>query len=186
VLQDAALNNAIRTHYTQWRSYAHKLTGDRVRADDLLSETLLKLLENQRLKAQQLAVEGTLVYYVNRALFFMAIDKTSRYGTKYKRYTVNWCDTIPVDEIEPDVPWLGARIDNEYIDAYIALMPEIEAIMLRLYAMPDFSYAHVSESTGIPIKDLYKIVEIAINKIRKNANTKRTTDRTHDASTALL
>ena len=168
MLQETALNNAIRTHYKQWQTYAHKLTGDKVRGDDVLSETLLKILENQKAKAAQLAVDGTLVYYVNRALFLMAIDKTSRYGTKYKKYTVNWCDTIPIDAIEPDAPWLGARIDNEYIDAYIAIMPEIESIMLRLYAMPDFSYAHVSSSTGIPIKDLYKIVETAINKIRRN------------------
>jgi DNA-directed RNA polymerase specialized sigma24 family protein len=77
-------------------------------------------------------------------------------------------------EEERESPWMGSRLDNEYLDAYIQLMPQIDAVILRLYMLDDFSYQKVSDETGIPIKDLYKLVEQAINKIKRNVESKCT------------
>jgi DNA-directed RNA polymerase specialized sigma24 family protein len=49
-------------------------------------------------------------------------------------------------------------------------MPQMDAVILRLYALPDFSYKDASAKTGIPIKTLYKLVENALTKIRKNVH----------------
>lgn len=165
------LNTELERHMNRWRSHARGLMRDEVKGDDLLSETLLKIMENQQAKAEHIASEGNLYAYVNRAMYLMASDYSSRYHVKYRKFELIWNDKMINDIIEPDPTWLGSRMDNEYLDAYISLMPEMEAIMLRLYMMNDFSYKELSRKTKIPIKDLYKIVEIAINKLRKNVST---------------
>jgi predicted DNA-binding protein (UPF0251 family) len=81
--------------------------------------------------------------------------------------------------MEPETPWIGARIDNEYVDAYISLMPELDAVVLRLYAMQDFKYDVVSKETGIPKRALYKLVENAIKKIRDNVQAQRPLEGPH-------
>jgi DNA-directed RNA polymerase specialized sigma24 family protein len=154
----------------KWRSHARGLMADAVKGDDLLSETLLKILENQREKAERLAVEGTLEFYVNRSLFLMAIDRSSRYHIKFSKFSRQWDENSSKHLEEPLSPWLGSRIDNEYLDAYISLMPQMDAVILRLYAMPDFSYKDASSKTGIPVKTLYKLVENAITRIKKNVH----------------
>ena len=143
---------------------------DAVKGDDLLSETLLKILENQREKAESLAAEGTLEFYVNRSLFLMAIDRSSRYHIKFSKFSRLWDEHSARHLEEPLAPWLGSRLDNEYLDAYINLMPQMDAVILRLYALPDFSYKDASAKTGIPIKTLYKLVENALTRIKKNVH----------------
>ena len=155
-----------------WRRFARGLVKDNVNGDDLLQETLLKCMENQPEKMHELVTNCNLFSYVNRCLYTMAIDRSSRYGMKYRKFATGWDTYSTQHEREPEQPWLGSRLDNEYLDAYIAMMPDLDAIMLRLYIMDDFSYKKVSEHTGIPVKYLYKRVEKAIKKIRTNV-TKR-------------
>jgi len=164
------LENETARLYPKWLRHARGLMSDPHRGDDLLSETLLKILENQREKAERLADEGTLEFYVNRALFLMAIDRSSRYHIKFSKFLRNWDENSVKHLEEPLAPWLGSRLNNEYVDAYISLMPQMDAVVLRLYALPDFSYKDASAKTGIPIKTLYKLVENALTKIRKNVH----------------
>lgn len=162
-----SLTREINKHYSLWRAHAKGLAkGDPVKGDDLLSETLLKLLETARPTAERLAEEGTLYWYVNRCLYFMAITKNSAYN-KTLVFSTYWDAEHSITDLKEET-WLGSRLDTEYIDAYTALMNEAEAIILRLYSQPGFSYRKVSVDTGIQIRDLYKLVEGAINKIRKN------------------
>lgn len=163
----------------KWRSHARGLMTDSTRGDDLLSETLLKILENQRAKAEELAVSGTLEFYVNRSLFLMAIDRSSRYHIKFSKFSRGWDEYSSKHLEEPLTPWLGSRLDNEYLDAYISLMPQTDAVILRLYALPDFSYSDASKKTGIPVKKLYKLVENALTRIKKNVH--RPTSNTFEA-----
>jgi len=138
------------------------------KGDDLLSETLLKVLENQRQMAEQMAVTGKLLWYVNKSLYNNYKDMSSRYNVKYTKYSVRWDDNSQRHNEFKEQPWLGSRIDNEYLDSYIMLMPEIDAVMLRLYILDGFSYKEVSDKTGIPVKHLYRLVENAIKKIKNN------------------
>jgi DNA-directed RNA polymerase specialized sigma24 family protein len=165
------LDIELEKHYPTWRRFARGLTRDTVKGDDLLAETLLKILENQREKAEALADEGKLFYYVNRALYLMHIDPSGRFGVKYGKFSRNWETLSEKHLLEPVTPWLGSRLDNEYIDAYINLMPQLDAVVLRLYMLDDFSYKDASKATGIPVKQLYKLVENAITKIKKNVQS---------------
>jgi len=170
MLTSCNVDTELTRHYKVWQKFASGLMRDKVKGDDLLSETMLKLLENQRDKIEELACDGGLFAYVNRSLYLMAIDKSSRYGVKYRNYSTRWATESIAHEMEREPTWLGSRIDNEYLDAYISMMPELDAVMLRIYMMNDFSYAKCSEETGIETKVLYKIVENAINKIKRNVH----------------
>jgi len=154
-----------------WTGFARSIVGDPVRAMDCVQETLLKILENQKEKAEILACRGELKNYVHRAIYRMAIDDSSRYGIKYRRFDQNWASDSDRFEKERDAPWLGSRLDNEYLDSYIQLMPEREAILLRLYILDGFSYDDVSDATGIPKPKLYQYIHNAINKIRRNVHS---------------
>jgi DNA-directed RNA polymerase specialized sigma24 family protein len=170
-LKKNVLDIEMERHFTTWRKFARGLTRDSVKGDDLLSETLLKILENQREKAESLALEGKLFYYVNRSLYLMFIDPSGRYGVKYGKFARNWEALSEKHMDEPLAPWIGSRLDNEYLDAYISLMPQLDATILRLYMFDDFSYKEASKVSGIPVKQLYKLVENAITKIKKNVQS---------------
>lgn len=171
---DSCLDMELKQHMNTWKSYAIGLMKNRIKGEDLLGEILLKILENQKEKAEQLACEKKLFWYVNKALWRASINQSSSFAIKYTRYAKNWSDMSIQHEKERDAPWLGSRLDNEYLDAYIQLMPQIDSVVLRLYMLDDFSYQKVSDETGIPIKDLYKLVERAINKIKRNVESKCT------------
>jgi DNA-directed RNA polymerase specialized sigma24 family protein len=168
ILQRGCLDIEVKKHLPTWTRLASGMLKSRVAGEDLVGECLLKILENQKSKAEELACEGRLQYYVNRAIYLMAIEPRGRYAVKYKKYQRNWRHDVDVTRIQKDEPWLGSRLDNEYLDAYIAMMPRIEAVALRLYMMKDFKYADVAAKTGVPIKVLYKLVEQGINRIKRN------------------
>ena len=162
------LDAEIKRIYPTWRRYARGLVGSQAKGDDCLNETLLKILENQREKAAELAAAGTLEFYVNRALYLMATDSSSRDHINYSKFGKKWDCESSRHLGEPVPVWMGSRLDNEYLDAYISLMPELDAVILRLYMFEDFSYKEASRVTGIPVKELYRLVENAINKIKRN------------------
>ncbi len=167
------LTEAVNKYYRQWRQHAIGLERDVVRGEDLLSETLLKIFDKHREAAEEVASRGKLYEYVNRSMYLMKIGRYTKYAQRYKRFAALWSTEADVSNMEPETPWLGARIDNEYIDAYISLMPELDAVVLRLYAMQDFKYDVVASETGIPKRVLYKLVENAIKKIRDNVQAQR-------------
>ena len=124
--------------------------------------------------AERLAEEGKLFWYINRALYLSARNMTSRYGIQYRKWAATWAEGEVLHLAEREEPWLGARLDNEYLDAYIATMPKLDAVILRLYALEGFNYEEVSKATGIPKRELYKLVEKAISKIKRNVKIHRT------------
>lgn len=167
------LNEVVGNHYPQWQKYARGLVSNRSDAEDLLSEVLLEVLSNRRHTAERLAEEGKLFWYINRALYLAARNTTSRYGIQYRKWASAWAEGDTQYMAELDEPWLGARLDNEYLDAYIATMPQLDAVILRLYALEGFKYEEVSMATGIPKRELYKLVEKAISKIKRNVKLYR-------------
>jgi DNA-directed RNA polymerase specialized sigma24 family protein len=100
----------------------------------------------------------------------MAIDDSSRFGMKYIQFAQKWNENDNAFDIEPEEPWLGSRLDNEFLDAYIQLMPEREAILLRLYMLDEFDYKDLSDKTNIPIKRLYKYIQNALKKLRTDVH----------------
>jgi DNA-directed RNA polymerase specialized sigma24 family protein len=181
----SCLETETKKHYKTWLRFARGLVKNNVNGQDLLSEVLLNIVSKQKAKAEQLACEEKLFWYVNKAIYLTAKNLTSRYSIQYTRYAQHWNENSNRHNEEPEEVWLGSRLDNEYLDAYIQLMPQLDAIILRLYMLDDFDYHEVSEQTGIPVKDLYKLVENAINKIRRNATTYRSTSSTTNTNANL-
>jgi RNA polymerase sigma factor (sigma-70 family) len=166
---EKCLEKELEKHYKTWLRFSRGLVKSDVNGQDLLGEVLLNVISKQRAKMEQLACEEKLFWYVNRALYLTARNSTSRYSIQYTRYAKQWNENSNKHNEEKDEVWLGSRLDNEYLDAYISIMPQLDAIVLRLYMLEDFDYKETSKQTGIPVKELYKLVENAINKIKRNA-----------------
>jgi RNA polymerase sigma factor (sigma-70 family) len=164
------LDSAVKDAMPAWYKFALSLTRNETNAKDLVSEALVKILENQREKAEELACENRLMSYVHRAIYLMAIDDSSRYGMKYMQFSQRWDANDNAFEHEPEEAWLGSRLDNELLDTYIQLMPERDAILLRLYMLDGFDYKDLSDKTKIPIKRLYFYISNAIKKIRNDVH----------------
>lgn len=179
LLQQKCLDIEIAQHFNQWKKFAIGLKKNTIAGEDLLQEVLVKMLENQRPKMEQLACEKKLFWYVNKALYRNAFNTSSTYSIKYDRYKNGWSEETDVYSIKSEEVWLGNRLNNEQLDAIIQMMSPIDSVILRLYAFKDFDYTHTSEHTGIPVDRLYKMVESAIKKVRKYAksNTIKTDSR---------
>ena len=161
----------IAQHFNQWKKFAIGLKKNKIAGEDLLQEVLTTMIENQREKMIELACQQKLFWYVNKAIYRNAFNTSSSFSIKYERFKKNWSDDTDVYTIKSDDVWLGSRIDNEQVDAYIQMMSPIDSVILRLYAFKDFDYQDVSRHTGIPVVKLYKMVESATKKIRKYAKS---------------
>lgn len=179
LLHQNCLDIEISQHFNQWKKFAIGLKKNNIAGEDLLQEVLVKLLENQRPKLEELACQKKLFWYVNKALYRTAFNSSSSYSIKYERFKNKWSDDTDVYSMKSSDVWFGSRLDNEQLDALIQMMSPIDSVILRLYAFKDFDYTHTSEHTGIPVDRLYKMVESAIKKIRKYAksNTIKTDSR---------
>jgi len=137
-----------------------------VRAHDLLHEVLTRILDRDDEKLTALACRDSFYYYVNRALWLSWFGKGGDCQAKYRKYE-QMCVDKDFDVNRPDETFIGARLDNEYIDGYLMRMNEHDAILLRLYSMPDFDYSQLAKETGLDKNYLIKSVYLALRKTRK-------------------
>lgn len=158
----------ISRYYDAWKKKALGITRDKIKADDLLHTVITRLLDRPDDEITQRACNGKLNAYVCRAMWLSWHSNTSDYHVLFRKYQSR-VDDGDVDDQKSDDVFDGPRIDGEYLYSYILRMNEHDAILLRLYSQPDFSYQKLSHDTGIPVVYLYKAVNKALNRIRKNA-----------------
>jgi len=173
-MQDC-VSHEISRYYDAWKKKAVGITRDKNKADDLLHTVIARLLDRADDEITQRACNGKLNAYVCRAMWLSYHSNTSDYHVLFRKYQQR-IDAGDVDDQKSDDVFDGPRIDGEYLYSYILRMNEHDAILLRLYSQPDFSYHELSKHTGIPVMYLYKAVNNALNRIRKNAKFQRPTE----------
>ena len=163
------LNKEVETRYKEWRAIARSLTRDSVAADDLLHSTLESFLPSP--VALRLAEQGgdAVFLYVIRCMRIAWISPRSRYHYTYRK-AARLTDELTFDPPAPDAG-MATRCLNETCDAMVSRLPELEALLVRMYVMPDFDYDHLSIVTGIEKSYLYARINCAIDKLRKYAET---------------
>lgn len=72
--------------YNKYRDIALNIAKDINRAEDLLHESLLVILEYDQDKVKRMEDEGTLSFFISRIMANNYHSKTSKYYYKYKRY----------------------------------------------------------------------------------------------------
>lgn len=162
------LDREIEKHYSEWLRIARaEYPGNMDKAHDLLHEVLIKILEGDRAKIEDIIKRNKFRQYVSNAVRFMARCSNSSFN-----YTVMRFEKIRTElnhDIQEDfTSAIPTRVFNEQIDIYISRLPFFERELLLLYALDDFTYKKLSEETNISISYLYKTIENAKAMLRNS------------------
>lgn len=175
IFLDNCISSEISKHYNSWLSKAQGLTHDRNKASDLVHEVLTRLLDRPEQDIVDIVCRGKVRQYVDRALWLSWHSNRSDYATRYRKYYDLIADK-EVDDSKTDETWLGPFIDGEFLYNAIDRLNEHDAILLRLYAKPDFDYKKLSNETGIPYPYLRLSIHRALKRIRTYVQLQRTTN----------
>ena len=152
--------------YNEWRRVAHSVVRADV-ADELLHDTLLKILESDKDKMQDIHNRGKLNNYVSNAIRLSARSTNSSFNYTLRRFEKirNDLKDDIIDDVNKSV---GMRLENEQLDIFISRLPYFERELFFLYALDDFSYQALAKETGIPLAYLYRTIQKAKTTLRNS------------------
>ena len=159
------LNKNIQQLYPVWQKIARRITRDNVRADDLLHTVIESIMDNDTCRHLP---PDELNAYVIRCMEISFMSPRSRYHYLYRK-PAELIDLVEYDLPEPEHPDLDQRAANETADAMLSKLPELDAMLMRMYVMPGFSYDHLSLATGIPKPYIYQRIKVSIRKLKHHA-----------------
>jgi DNA-directed RNA polymerase specialized sigma24 family protein len=154
------IENEIEKNYNSWRKTIQNATKNKDRADSLLHELLLLILE-RRDKFQPMVDRGELSTYVVYVLL-----KQSK-GNAERLHSMN---LLPVHEAEDEVD-MARLIDYEYVDMMTRRLNQLDQQLIRARTM-GMSYEEIETVTGISNLAARLRVSRAIKKLNKQLNNK--------------
>jgi RNA polymerase sigma factor (sigma-70 family) len=153
-----------KERYNHWRKIALSLSGNTFEADDLLHDTISRILENDISHVKDLEA------YVAHAIRIAYYSNRSSYHNLYRKHSELYADISDehLQNMAVESVWMVDRLTNEQLDIYISRLPFFEREVFYLYALNDFSYDHLSRETGIPKSYLYQTIKTAKDELRKS------------------
>lgn len=156
------IDQCIKQHYEHWQILARKVCRGRFDYNELLHDTLERVLQNKD-KVSELLADGKMNNYVCGAIRLAASSGRSSFAAQNKHELTRSTNEVP-DLV--DQPWMGARLDNETLDALISRLKPEDAELYRDYILPGFSYDQRASELKTPKKSLYKRIIKITNEIR--------------------
>lgn len=153
-----------KERYNHWRKIALSLSGNSFEADDLLHDTISRILENDISHVKDLEA------YVAHAIRIAYYSNRSSYHNLFRKHSELYADISDehLQNMAVESVWMVDRLTNEQLDIYISRLPFFEREVFYLYALNDFSYDHLSRETGIPKSYLYQTIKTAKDELRKS------------------
>jgi RNA polymerase sigma factor (sigma-70 family) len=153
-----------KERYNHWRKIALSLTANSFEADDLLHDTIGRILENNLDHIKDIEA------YVAHAIRIAYYSNRSSYHNLYRKHLDLYADITDehLQNMAVESVWMADRLTNEQLDIYISRLPFFEREVFYLYALNDFSYDELSRETGIPKSYLYQTVKAAKDELRKS------------------
>ena len=167
-----AINTLLTTHHR--RLYNYILTLDRSRADDLLQETLIKIITT--IKAGKYQDNGKFLPWAMRLAHNIVID--SYRANKNKRTVTN--DDVGYDIISQNAPLNPSAEEltiNEQICSQVRQLVELlpseqkEVVVMRHFM--NLSFKEISEQTGVSINTALGRMRYALINLRKLIDEKK-------------
>lgn len=153
-----------KERYNHWRKIALSLSGNPFEADDLLHDTISRILENDITHVKDIEA------YVAHAIRIAYYSNRSSYHNLFRKHSDLYADISDehLQNMAIESVWMADRLTNEQLDIYISRLPFFEREVFYLYALNDFSYDHLSRETGIPKSYLYQTIKSAKDELRKS------------------
>lgn len=145
---------------------ASALVKSRVEGQELLHQTLFELCgtPEKMNRMERVTLDGKLEAFICVGMY-RSIKPNGGY-TRAKMHTTDFVE--PKSDIYENInSKLSNRIANEQIDLLISRLPDFDAELLLLWAMPGFSYKKAAEATGMDIQKLRMLNFKSLQKIRK-------------------
>lgn len=161
-----AINTLLTSHHRKLYNYI--LTLDRSRADDLLQETLIKIIST--IKAGKYQDNGKFLPWAMRLAHNIVID--SYRANKNKRTVSN--DDVGYDIISQNAPLnpsVEDTIINDQISNQVRLLVELlpseqkEVVVMRHFM--NLSFKEIAEQTGVSINTALGRMRYALINLRK-------------------
>jgi DNA-directed RNA polymerase specialized sigma24 family protein len=153
------ISQAVNKEYDFWYRFAWKITRDENAAGDLLHDTLDRSIRGKTF-ADICAREEHRNYITSAMLL-------SYHAGHYKKQFRQEVVEFTTKHDQQDIPWLGARIDNEQLDVIInKLLPEFDRDLFEVHLINGFSLTKTAKLTGIPKSYIKRNIQYSLEKIR--------------------
>lgn len=161
--EDAVIAALYQQHHAALYTHCLARTGDATLAEDIVSDTFMKLFEARRRLDLTRPVRPLLVAIANRA----CIDAHRRRSYATARLAA-LAATVPevADSGEAEVL---QRIDCERLGDAIAALPPRQRAALQLYAFEGLTYAEVADLLGEPVASVKSLLQRARKALRHAA-----------------
>ncbi len=138
----AASKQEITLHLAALRRFAFALTGDRNEADDLVQESLTRVMAHR----MRLGGVRNLRSYLFRVLRNAHIDNAKRARRS--------ADIVPLERVAPTLqsaPSQADHLEMKELEQALARLPEDQRQVILLVAYEGISYREAADIIGVPI-----------------------------------
>lgn len=141
----------ITQHYPHWQKRARAVKERGQDADELLHHTIEYILRQPQEKIQGMIDRGELKSYVDGSLYMAATKRDSAFNRQFKneRNHVEISENTAVRQ-----PFMGARLENETLDARISRLKPAQAELFRAYGLKDFDRKQYASDHSLTVKQI--------------------------------
>jgi RNA polymerase sigma-70 factor (ECF subfamily) len=151
-------------YYRELFKYIYNMVGSYETTEDLLQEIFLKVYENLCKYDASKASFRTWIYRVSANYTYNHLKKKSN---QLNRYTYEYDDAInQSQDLVEDNAIKDERI-NQIIFAMKKVLKPKHYKIVSLHYFSNLSPKDISETTGVPLKTVYKAIKSSIEKIKK-------------------
>lgn len=154
------IDDYVNERYNKWKQIAFNICKSENHLEDLLHDTLFRILEKDERKIILMIQKNEFEFYIIKALYRAWNSSRSSFYLTHRKFGMLRSDLIERFH-EEDKTWYGARLDNETLDLAVSRLNWFEAQIFQLYIMEDFSYRQLEKETGIPSMYLCRTIDKA-------------------------
>jgi len=157
----AAFGKLILGYRVQLNSYLHRLCGDRMTAEDLFQETLIKVWKGFKSYNERNKFSSWLFSIAHN----VAVDSIRRESAKPPVYSFEDAQTFTGDN-NPHTTFVEKET-NELVMAAVSTLSEKQKQVFLLRQHSDMTFKEISEATNQPLNTVLGHMHYAVSGIRK-------------------
>ena len=157
----AAFGKLIQGYRAQLFSYLHRLCGDRMTAEDLFQETLIKVWKGFNSYNERNKFSSWLFSIAHN----VAVDSIRRESAKSKVSSFEDVQTLASDN-NPHNTFVEKET-NELIMEAVSTLSEKQKQVFLLRQHSDMTFKEISEATNQPLNTVLKHMHYAVTGVRK-------------------
>lgn len=162
--RSAWLREILDRHESALVRYAQRLTGDLETARDVVQDTFLKLLKQNRAEVEDHLVEWLFTVCRNRALDVVRKERRMR-GFTDEQAT----ERIPAGDPAPETEGEEAAEGRHTLAGWLDRLPERQQEVLRLKFQSGLTYQEIARVTALSVSNVGFLIHTGLKALRERA-----------------